>query len=114
MSSEENVEAERDTVSQSIQMLKSVIDGETYDVVAERFSISRTAVERRIKAIAVQLSQVAAIDGLNEDGAAFVRRLRLHRDAIMVALTDFDPKRVSGRRTMRMVSLEEVVQAGMY
>lgn len=112
MSCEENTEADRDTISQSIQMLKAVIDGETYDAVAERFSISRTAVERRIKAIAVKLSQVASIEGLNEDGAAFVRRLRLHRDAIMVALVDFDPKGASGPRAMRIVSLEEIVQAG--
>lgn len=112
MSSEEYAEAERDTVSQSIQMLKAVVDGETYDAVAERFSITRTAVERRIKAIAVRLSQVAGIEGLNEDGAAFVRRLRLHRDAIMVALGNFDPKRASGPRAMRIVTLEEIVQAG--
>lgn len=114
MSSEEYAEAERDTVSQSIQMLKAVVDGETYDAVAERFSITRTAVERRIKAIAVRLSQVAAIEGLNEDGAAFVRRLRLHRDAIMVALGNFDPKRASGPRAMRIVTLEEIVQAGKH
>lgn len=112
MSCKENAEADRGTISQSIQMLKAVVDGETYDAVAERFSISRTAVERRIKSIAVKLSQVAAIEGLNEDGAAFVRRLRLHRDAIMVALVDFDPKRSSEPRAMRIVSLEEIVQAG--
>ncbi|CAH0353455.1 site-specific integrase [Aquabacterium sp. CECT 9606] len=112
MSCEENSEADRDTVSQSIQMFKAVVNGETYEAVAERFSISRTAVERRIKAIAVKLSQVADIDGLNEDGAAFVRRLRLHRDAIMLALAHFDPRRIAGSQVLRIVSLEEIALAG--
>jgi biotin operon repressor len=33
---------------QSVGMLKAVISGETYEVVAARFGKSRTAVERRI------------------------------------------------------------------
>jgi hypothetical protein len=93
-------------------MLKEVIDGDTYETVAARFGVSRTAVERRIKAIAVQLSQVADIDGLNEDGAAFVRRLRLHRDAILTALVDFDPRKTVEHRSSRIVSMDEIIQAG--
>ncbi len=111
MSCAPELEPDGGTVAQSIRMLKEVIDGDTYETVATRFGVTRTAVERRIKSIAVQLSQVAEIDGLNEDGAAFVRRLRLHRDAILVALMDFDPRR-SNERSSRILSAEEIIQSG--
>ena len=65
----------RENAMQSVQMLRAVVGGETYETVALRFGISRTAVGRRIKFIAVQLTQVVGVDGLGE-GAAFVRRLR--------------------------------------
>lgn len=96
---------------QSIEMLKAVLCGETYDAVAAKFSKSRTAVERRIKAIAAEVSRMGRIEGLNEDGAAFVRRLRLHRDAILVALESFKPVALFGPRPARIVSREELNQA---
>lgn len=112
MSCDQETEPGRDTAAQSIRMLKAVIDGATYETVAVCFGVSRTAVERRIKAIAVQLSQIADIDGLNEDGAAFVRRLRHHRDAILMALVEFEPQKAAGQRSNRIVTLEEIVQGG--
>ena len=36
----------------AIAMLRGVLDGDTYDAVASRHGITRTAVERRIKAVA--------------------------------------------------------------
>ncbi|MDO8768209.1 MAG: hypothetical protein Q7K57_05795 [Burkholderiaceae bacterium] len=65
-------------VTQSVGMLVAVINGETYEAVAAKFGKSRTAVERRIKAIATQVTRAVGIQGLNEEGATFVRRLRLH------------------------------------
>lgn len=67
-------------------MLRAVLDGETYDAVAMRFGITRTGVERRIKALASRAVRLVGIEGVNEDGAAFVRRLRQHREAVLVAL----------------------------
>lgn len=97
----------------SIEMLRAVIDGETYETVGARFSVSRTAVERRIKAIAVQLTQVVGVDGIKEEGAAFVRRLRLCRDAILVALADFQPLALPTTRPTRVFSAEEVAQGAV-
>lgn len=97
--------------AQSIKMLEEVIDGDTYEAVAERFGVSRTAVERRIKGIAIQLSKIAGIKGLNEDGAAFVIRLRHHREALMAALVGFEPRQPFGKRSTRVVSVEEIAQA---
>jgi hypothetical protein len=87
---------------QSGEMLRAVIGGETYEAVAMRFGVSRTAVERRIKSVAVQLTQVVGVDGLKEEGAAFVRRLRQHRDAILVALEGFEPQPPVGARPARV------------
>lgn len=95
----------------SVAMLKAVISGETYEGVGIKFGKSRTAVERRIKAIAIRLSKVAAIQGLNEEGAAFVRRLRFHQEAILVALESFDPSASRARRDVRILSDEEITKA---
>jgi len=111
MSCDLKPEEDGGTAAQSVKMLKAVLDGETYEAVAARFDLSRTAVERRIKAVAIHLSQVADIEGLNEDGAAFVRRLRLHREAILDALDGFDPRRPIGPRSNRLVSVDEIHQS---
>ncbi|WP_223879631.1 site-specific integrase [Dechloromonas sp. CZR5] len=97
----------------SIEMLRAVIDGETYETVGARFGVSRTAVERRIKAIAVQLTQVVGVDGIKEEGAAFVRRLRLCRDAILVALANFQPQALPTTRPTRIFSAEDVAQGAV-
>ena len=96
MEDDEEITRHRENAGHSIQMLRSVVDGATYEAVALQFGISRTAVERRIKSIAVQLTQEVGVDGLKEEGAAFVRRLRLRRDAILVALDQFTPAAPSG------------------
>lgn len=75
----------------SVAMLRAVLDGAAYDAVAALHGVSRTAVERRIKAVATHLAGSAGIDGLNQSGAAFVRRLRLHRDALQTALDGLQP-----------------------
>ena len=53
-----------ETAMQSVEMLKAVINGETYETVAAKFGKSRTAVERRIKAIATQVTKAVGIQGL--------------------------------------------------
>jgi integrase len=48
------------------------------------------------------------VDGLQESGAAFVKRLRMHRDAILQALQHFDPTQVSSQREARVLNPDEV------
>lgn len=100
-----------DNATQAIEMLRAVVDGATYDAVAMRFGVTRTAVERRIKAVAARLSKAVGIEGLNAEGVAFVQRLRQHRDAILVALAGFEPPAPFGPRHYRVVSSEEITQA---
>ena len=108
MQDNHEVNKHHDNALQSVEMLRAIIDGDTYEVVAGHFGVSRTAVERRIKSVAIQLTQVVGVDGLKEEGAAFVRRLRLHRDAILVALDGFEPLPPVGTRPARVLSVPEV------
>mgnify|MGYP000116622655 FL=1 len=108
-----DIQSHHESAKQSIAMLRAVVDGETYEAVAERFGLSRTAVERRIKTIAVKLTQVVGIEGLKEEGAAFVQRLRLHRDGIIAALTHFDPPPPPTSRPARILTLDEIAQGAL-
>ena len=99
------------SAARSVEMLKEVIEGATYDAVAARFGVTRTAVERRIKCIATRLCRTVGVEGMNEQGAVFVRRLRKHRLAVASALTKFDVPTSYGPRTPRVLSNEEVARA---
>lgn len=99
-----------EVATQSVGMLTAVINGQTYEAVAAQYGRSRTIVERRIKAMASQVIKGIGIPGLNLEGANFVRRLRLHRDAILTALSSFEPEVSSSTRENRIVSREEIVQ----
>lgn len=107
----QDMAGDNESLVQSVEMLKAVISGETYEVVSARFGKSRTAVERRIKVVAAQLSKVVGIQGLSEDGAAFVRRLRLHRDAILTALESFAPGSAGRPQETRILSSNDIAQA---
>lgn len=96
----------------SVDMLIAIVNGQTYESVALKFGVTRTAVERRIKDVAVALSKTAQVDGLNEEGAAFVRRLRLHREAILAALPGFERAARRSARANRIPSQQEIQQAG--
>ena len=96
------------TVVRSVDMLKAVIDGRTYDAVAADFGITRTAVERRVKGIAARLSAEVGVDGLNEGGTAFVRRLRRKREAILLALERFEPRPCNEARPPRVLLPEAI------
>ena len=64
MQDNQEVSKHYENALQSVEMLRAVVGGETYEAVAARFGVSRTAVERRIKSVAVQLTQVVGVDGL--------------------------------------------------
>ena len=111
MQIEDIVDVSHTKCSESSAMLKAVIEGETYESVAGRFGISRTAVERRIKSVATQLSKSVGIVGLNETSVNFVSRLRLHREAISVALQTFGPQSVGEDSEIHIVTIEEIERA---
>jgi integrase len=98
-------------VTQAVAMLRAVIDGRTYESVAADFGITRTAVERRVKAVATRLCREVGIDGMNDGATGFVRRLRERRAAILQALERFDPGTGHGPRADRVVSADEIARA---
>lgn len=95
-------------------MLRAVLAGDTYDEVARRHGTTRTGVERRIKALAVQIARRVVISGLNEDGAAFVRRLRVHREALLEALEALadDAYEVAPQPTAARILTDEEIADG--
>lgn len=101
------------TLALSIDMLRAVLEGETYESVAAEHGVSRTAVERRIKGVAVHVAGTAGIDGLNADGASFVRRLRLHRVAILGALERLSEIEPAPGRSVRILSDEEIAAGAL-
>jgi integrase len=93
---------------QAAQMLREVVDGDPSAVVAARWGLSRSGVDRRVKRLAADLTRAVGVEGLRETGAAFVKRLRLHRAAVLEALERFDPAQLSRQREARVLSIEEV------
>ncbi len=100
------------TNEHSVEMLKAVMDGETYDRVARRFSVTRTAVERRVKATVRQLIAHVGIEGMTLQHSGYVHRIRQHRDDVLIALSRFEPSgHVAARSEGRVVSEIEVLMA---
>lgn len=97
----------------SVEMLRAVLDGQTYAAVAARHEVTRTAVERRIKLVARQIAATAGIAGLNEEGAAFVRRLRMHRLEVLTALDAMDDRPRPIVHGTRILSEEEVAAGAL-
>jgi len=108
---EPNASGLNETTAQTIEMLKAVIGGETYAAVATRFGRSRTAVERRIKALANQLRKEVGIEGLNVGGTAFVSRLRLHRHAILTSLESYKPAVSPETPGTKILSHDDIAKA---
>jgi integrase len=77
---------------QSATMLRAVLGGATYETAARDHALTRTAVERRVKALVLELVRSVGVDGINEAKALFVRTLRSHRVAIESALAQFKPQ----------------------
>lgn len=95
----------------SVQMLRQVLDGQTYEAVAAQYSITRTAVEKRIKLVASHLAATGQIEGINED-AVFVIRLRRIRAAVLAVLDKLgDMAPPVAARAVRILS-EQEIEAG--
>jgi integrase len=97
----------------SIDLLREVLTGQTYEAVAASKGVTRTAVERRIKLVARRLAEVVGIDGLNEEGAVFVRRLRAHQPAVLSALDGLDALddlSVPPKNGIRILSDDEIAE----
>lgn len=96
------------TGSTSAELLREVIGGEACAAVAKRWGLSRSTVHRRIVQLALQLARSGAVEGLQEGGATFVRRLRNHQHALLQALTQPAPLKTGPNRAARVLDTTEV------
>ena len=108
MNMQTNKSGNPDAAERSEAMLRRVLDGGTYDAVASEFGITRTAVERRVKALAARLLREVGIKGMNADATAFVSRLRDARQPLLSALDSFRPTDHPCVRTDQVVTEEEI------
>lgn len=98
----------------TVEMLRLVLDGETYESVAARSGVTRTAIERRVKEFAARLCRRVAIEGLSAEATGFVQRLRSHRRAVLAALDEFERDTTrSDKAVPRVVSSEELMQGAL-
>jgi integrase len=95
----------------SIAMLREVIAGKTYDAVARQHGVSRSAVERRIKTVAVKLSREVGIEGLQEGAAIHVQKLRSFSRAIVAALERYEPDIPREKRVRRILTDDDIRRA---
>src|SRR6218665_3524329 len=105
------MDAER--LASSTALLRAVLAGETYDGVARARGMTRTAVERRVKALVLALIRSVGIDGLNESQAVFVRKMRDHRESIERALLHFEPTADTGPAPRDLILSDADIRAAV-
>jgi integrase len=79
-----------DSTRLSIAILRAVLAGATYNSLAARHGLTRTAVEQRIKRLAKLLQRQVGIEGLSPEAAGYMQRLRDRRSEVEVALKRFE------------------------
>jgi integrase len=84
-----------ESVAKSIQMLKGILDGKTYVVVAQESGLSRSAVEQRVKALARDLETVVGVERVDDDEVTTVKAMRARKDNYLEALEHYQPQRVA-------------------
>ena len=101
-----------ESVTQSIKMLKTILDGGTYGAVAREFELSRSAVEQRVKALARELQSVVGVERVDEDEVPTMKGMRARKDNYLEALEHYRPQRVVGRRKQpRALTSEDIAHA---
>ena len=104
---------EAESLAKSIKMLKAILDGKTYVVVAQESGLSRSAVEQRVKALARDLETVVGVEWVDEDEVATVKAMRARKDNYLEALEHYDPQRVAdtykGPRALTDQGIERAV-----
>jgi integrase len=86
---------EAESLAKSIKMLKGILDGKTYVVVAQECGVSRSAVEQRVKALARDLEMVVGVERVDEGEVATVKAMRTRKDSYLEALDHYHPERVA-------------------
>ncbi len=97
------------SMAKSIQMLKAVLDGQTYDTVAKTAKMTHSAVEQRVKALARDLQAVVGVDGIDESAVPTVLTMRKMRDSYLEALAHYQPERAKRMRARKSTVTEQEI-----
>lgn len=92
----------------SIAVLKAVLAGETYDVVAATYGLTRTAIEHRVKRLAKLLQRQVGIQGLNLEATGYVHKLRAFRGEVEAAIVRFEAGEIAPIAPPLVLSDKEV------
>lgn len=87
-----------DSEAKSIEMLKAVLNGKTYETVGKTLGLTRSAVEQRVKALARDLQTVVGVEGVDEDETPTIASMRAWRENYLEALEHYRPDRTAGRQ----------------
>lgn len=80
-----------DVISDLLPLFNAVLDGQSYRAAARAFGMTRTTVERRIKACAKTLARESGHFHFNEAELRFVSRLRARREMMIAAASRYRP-----------------------
>lgn len=87
-------------------ILRAILDGCSYETLADRYEVSRTVIERRAKQLAAQLCRQGLVAGVAEHHLNSAQTMRRHAAALRQALHDA-PMHSGGQSRAAMVSLSE-------
>lgn len=87
---------EAESLARSIKMLKAVLDGKTYQAVAQESGLTRSAVEQRVKMLARDLLHVVGVECVNEDEKPTIKSMRARKGNYLEALEHYQPQHVAG------------------
>src|SRR6516162_7080577 len=100
-------EMEAESVAKSIEMLKALLDGNTYQAVAKESGLTRSAVEQRVKALARDVQTIVGVEGVDEDEVPTASAMRARRDGYLEALEHYHPQhRLSASKRSRALTTE--------
>lgn len=88
----------KDSGAKSIGMLKSVLDGQTYEAVAKTSGMTWSAVEQRVKALARDLQTVVGVEGVDEEAPPTAASMRTWKKSYLEALEHYQPEWAVGMR----------------
>lgn len=96
------------SVAKSIEMFKAVLDGRTYEAVAQSAGLTRSAVEQRVKALARDLQTIVGVEGVDDHDLLTIASLRAAKHSYLEALDHYQPERAGQRRRNGTVSEQEI------
>src|SRR6266853_3169331 len=100
-----------ESLAKSIKMLKGILDGKTYVVVAQESGLSRSAVEQRVKALARDLETIVGVEWVDENEVATIKAMRERRDNYLEALEHYHPQRVAACKGPRSLTEQDIERA---